>query len=44
MRAETQNIVAEIENSLELLAQRMNWETAQYRLEEFDARRSQPLG
>ncbi|SCZ73674.1 peptide chain release factor 2 [Epibacterium ulvae] len=42
MRAETQNIVAEIENSLELLAQRMNWETAQYRLEEFDARVEDP--
>ncbi len=42
MRAETQNIVAEIENSLELLAQRLNWETAEYRLEEFDARVEDP--
>ena len=31
MRAETQNIVTEIEKSLELLAQRLNWETAEYR-------------
>ncbi|EDZ48467.1 peptide chain release factor 2 [Rhodobacterales bacterium Y4I] len=42
MRAETQNIVAEIEKSLELLAQRMNWETAEYRLEEFNARVEDP--
>ena len=30
MRAETQNIVSDIENSLELLRQRMDWETALY--------------
>ena len=42
MRAETQNIVAEIEKSLELLAQRMNWETAEFRLEEFNARVEDP--
>ncbi len=42
MRAETQNIVAAIEKSLSLLAQRMNWETAQYRLEEFNARVEDP--
>ncbi|KIC33444.1 peptide chain release factor 2 [Leisingera sp. ANG-S5] len=42
MRAETQNIVADIEKSLELLAQRMNWETAEYRLEEFNARVEDP--
>jgi len=42
MRAETQNIVAEIEKSLELLAQRMNHETAQHRLEEFNARVEDP--
>jgi peptide chain release factor 2 len=37
MRAETQNQVAVIEKSLKLLSQRMNWETAPHRLEEFDA-------
>jgi peptide chain release factor 2 len=37
MRAETQNNVAEIEKTLKLLAQRMDWETAPHRLEEFDA-------
>ena len=37
MRAETQNVVAEIEKSLELLAQRMDYETAPHRLEEFNA-------
>jgi len=42
MRAEIQNIVAEIEKSLELLAQRMNWETAPHRLEEFNARVEDP--
>ena len=42
MRAETQNIVALIEKSLSLLAQRMNWETAKYRLEEFNARVEDP--
>jgi len=42
MRAETQNTVAEIEKSLELLAQRMNHETAQHRLEEFNARVEDP--
>ncbi|MEX0350700.1 MAG: peptide chain release factor 2 [Paracoccaceae bacterium] len=42
MRAETQNIVAEIEKSLELLAQRMDYETAPYRLEEFNARVEDP--
>ena len=42
MRAETQNIVAAIEKSLSLLAQRMNWETAKYRLEEFNARVENP--
>ena len=38
MRAEAQNTVAEIEKSLELLGQRLGVETAQYRLEEFNAR------
>ncbi|WP_139792800.1 peptide chain release factor 2 [Pseudophaeobacter leonis] len=42
MRAEIQNSVADIEKSLELLAQRLNWETAEYRLEEFNARVEDP--
>ncbi|WP_293577750.1 peptide chain release factor 2 [Phaeobacter sp.] len=42
MRAETQNIVGDIEKSLELLAQRLDWETAQFRLEEFNARVEDP--
>ncbi|MDP5215993.1 peptide chain release factor 2 [Ruegeria sp. 2205SS24-7] len=42
MRAETQSIVAEIEKSLELLAQRMDYETAPHRLEEFNARVEDP--
>lgn len=42
MRAETQNIVAEIEKSLALLAQRMDKETAPHRLEEFNARIEDP--
>ena len=42
MRAEIQNIVADIQKSLELLAQRMNWETVPHRLEEFNARVEDP--
>ena len=42
MRAEVQNTVTEIEKSLELLAQRLGVETAQYRLEEFNARVEDP--
>ncbi|MEX0364977.1 MAG: peptide chain release factor 2 [Ruegeria sp.] len=42
MRAETQNIVADIEKSLELLAQRLDYETAPHRLEEFNARVEDP--
>ena len=42
MRAETQNTVAEIEKSLNLLAQRLDWETAPHRLEEFNARVEDP--
>ncbi|MEM9130656.1 MAG: PCRF domain-containing protein, partial [Pseudomonadota bacterium] len=42
MRAEIESIIAEIENSLELLRQRMGWETAQHRLEEFNARVEDP--
>ncbi|PQO23753.1 peptide chain release factor 2 [Rhodobacteraceae bacterium WD3A24] len=37
MRAEAQNTVQAIEKSLKLLAQRMDRETAEHRLEEFDA-------
>ncbi|MCB1399955.1 MAG: PCRF domain-containing protein, partial [Rhodobacteraceae bacterium] len=37
MRAETQNSVDAIRKSLTLLAQRMDWETAPHRLEEFNA-------
>jgi peptide chain release factor 2 len=42
MRAEIQNTVAEIEKSLDLLAQRLDWETAPHRLEEFNARVEDP--
>lgn len=42
MRAETQNTVAEIEKSLDLLEQRLNYETAHHRLEEFNARIEDP--
>ncbi|MCM2561171.1 peptide chain release factor 2 [Lutimaribacter sp. EGI FJ00015] len=42
MRAEAQNTVAEIEKSLELLHQRMDYDTAQHRLEEFNARVEDP--
>ncbi|MEC3862192.1 peptide chain release factor 2 [Mesobacterium sp. TK19101] len=41
MRAETENTVARIEKSLELLAQRLG-DTAQHRLEEFNARVEDP--
>lgn len=37
MRAETQANIEAIEKTLKLLAQRMDWETAPHRLEEFDA-------
>jgi peptide chain release factor 2 len=37
MRAETEGNVEAIRKSLALLAQRMNWETAPHRLEEYDA-------
>ena len=37
MRAEIENITTEIKDVLELLKQRMDWETAPYRLEEFNA-------
>ncbi|MEO0390003.1 MAG: peptide chain release factor 2 [Pseudomonadota bacterium] len=42
MRAETQSVVSEIEKSLELLAQRLDVDTAQFRLEEFNARVEDP--
>ncbi len=42
MRAEIQNIVDEIGKSLELLAQRMGRDTADHRLEEFNARAEDP--
>ncbi len=42
MRAEIQNIAAEIEKSLELLRQRMDWETVPHRLEEVNARVEAP--
>ncbi len=37
MRAETQNQIESIEKSLKLLGQRLDWETAPHRLEEFEA-------
>ena len=42
MRAETQSHIEKIRKSLELLGQRMDIETAQHRLEEFDARVEDP--
>ncbi len=42
MRAEMQNTVEAIEKSLDLLAQRMDRETAPHRLEEFNARVEDP--
>ncbi len=42
MRAEIQTITTEIQTSLELLRQRLGWETAQHRLEEFNARVEDP--
>ncbi|MEM9972973.1 MAG: peptide chain release factor 2 [Pseudomonadota bacterium] len=42
MRAEAENTVADIEKSLALLRQRMDWETAEHRLEEFNAMTEDP--
>jgi peptide chain release factor 2 len=42
MRADIQNMVNEINKSLELLRQRMGWETVKHRLEEFNARVENP--
>ena len=37
MRAETAALISDIEKSLELLRQRLGWETAEHRLEEYNA-------
>jgi peptide chain release factor 2 len=42
MRAEIENIVVEIRDALELLQQRMDWDTAPHRLEEFNAMSEDP--
>ena len=42
MRADAQNTVVDIEKSLELLRQRLDWDTAEFRLEEFNARVEDP--
>ena len=42
MRAETENDIAAVEKSLELLRQRIGWDTAEARLEEFNARVEDP--
>ena len=42
MRAEIETLASEIHNSLELLAQRMDWNTAEFRLEEFNAMSEHP--
>ncbi len=42
MRADAENTVAEIEKSLALLRQRMDWDTAEHRLEEFNAMTEDP--
>ena len=42
MRADLQNTIAEIEKSLLLLGQRMDWDTVEHRLEEFNARVEDP--
>lgn len=42
MRAETEHVVTEIEKSLALLRQRLNWETAPHRLEELNAMSEDP--
>ena len=42
MRAEAENAVAAIEKSLRLLAKRLDWETADHRLEEFNALTEDP--
>ena len=42
MKADTENLVAEIEKSLDLLRQRLDWDTAEHRLEEMNARAEDP--
>ena len=42
MRADIENLVNSVEKSLELLRQRMDWDTASTRLEEFNARVEDP--
>ena len=42
MKAETEALVSEIEKSLELLRQRLGWDTAEHRLEEMNARAEDP--
>ena len=42
MKAETETVVSDIEKSLELLRQRLGWDTAEHRLEEFNARAEDP--
>ncbi len=42
MRAEAENTVADIRKSLDLLRQRMDWDTAEHRLEEFNAMTEDP--
>jgi len=42
VRAETENDIAAVEKSLELLRQRIGWDTAEARLEEFNARVEDP--
>ena len=42
MRAEAERLVEEIERSLELLRQRLGWETAEHRLEELNAMTEAP--
>jgi peptide chain release factor 2 len=42
MRAEIENVVGEVQKSLDLLKQRMDWDTAEHRMEEFDAMSENP--
>ena len=42
MRAETENQVAQIRKTIDLLAQRLNLETAEHRMEEFNAMSENP--
>ncbi len=42
MKAETETLIGEIEKSLELLRQRLGWDTANHRLEELNARAEDP--